>query len=102
MPEPPYPAFSSERATQSAAAAIALESVFGNKFSLTDNTYARRKPDFPSIEYRSRKFNSIWETAEDCTESGFLGGIHTTHDNYEGQKQGKVIGRNITGLEWKF
>jgi hypothetical protein len=103
LPEPPYPAFYSEQAAQSAAAAIALESVFGNKFRLTDDTYAERKPDFQlPIEYRSRKFNSLWETAEECAQSGFLAGVHTTQNNVEGLRQGKFIGRNITGLEWKF
>jgi hypothetical protein len=102
-PEPPFPAFSSGHATQSAAAAIALESIFGTKFSLTDNTYAGRKPDFEvRIEYRSRTFKTIWETAEECAQSRFLGGIHTMHDNFEGQKQGKLIGRNITNLDWEY
>jgi hypothetical protein len=101
-PEPPFPAFSSGHATQSAAAAIALESVFGTNFSLIDDTYSTREPDFViPIEYRPRKFNTIWETAEECAQSRFLGGIHTPQDNLEGQKQGKLIGRNISNLDWK-
>jgi hypothetical protein len=101
-PEPPFPAFSSGHATQSAAAAIALQSVFGTKFSLIDDTYSTREPDFViPIEYRPRKFNTIWETAEECAQSRFLGGIHTPQDNLEGQKQGKLIGRNISNLDWK-
>jgi hypothetical protein len=99
-PEPPFPAFSSGHSTQSAAAAIVLESIYGKNFGLTDDTYRGRKPDFLKIEYRSRRFNSIWETAEECAYSRLLGGIHTPHDNIEGQKQGIEIGNNILALDW--
>jgi hypothetical protein len=99
-PEPPFPAFSSGHATQSAAAAIAMESVFGKNFSLTDDTYAKRTTDFPGIEYESRRYRTLWETAVECAESRFYGGIHTHQDNEAGQNQGKIIGQNISGLEW--
>jgi hypothetical protein len=100
-PEPPFPAFSSGHATQSAAAAVALESVFGKKFPLTDNTYAKRQPDFAGILYFPRRFPSLWATAEECANSRFYGGIHTQQDNYEGQKQGIIIGENVSALKWK-
>lgn len=100
-PEPPFPAFSSGHATQSAAAAMAMISVFGNSFTLVDNTYAKRDPDFEGIQYRTRRFNTIWETAEECAYSRFLGGIHTRMDNETGTRQGKEIGKNIVSLTWK-
>jgi hypothetical protein len=101
-PEPPFPAFPSGHATQSAAAAITLISVYGNLFPILDNTYEKRAPDFfPDIAYRPRKFLSIWSTATECADSRLLGGIHTRQDNEAGADQGKKIGKNITALQWQ-
>jgi hypothetical protein len=100
-PEPPFPAFSSGHATQSAATAIVLESVFGENFPVIDNTYDGRAPSFQSIPYKSRQFNTIRETAEECAYSRFLGGIHTRQDNEQGAAQGILIGNNIAALNWK-
>lgn len=99
-PEPPFPAFSSGHATQSAAAAIAMISVFGNNFSLVDNTYAERRPDFENIPYRMRRYKNLWATAEECAYSRLLGGIHTAKDNEVGTGHGKIIGSNVVGLSW--
>lgn len=100
-PEPPFPAFSSGHATQSAAAAIVLISVFGDDFALTDNTYQRRKADFEKIPYKPRAYANLWATAEECAYSRFLGGIHTRQDNEKGTAQGKLIGENIVALSWR-
>jgi len=100
-PEPPFPAFSSGHATQSAATAVALTSVFGNTFPLVDNTYEKRLPDFNNIEYRSRKYKNIQATATECAHSRFLGGIHTLQDNETGGRQGETIGQNVADLKWK-
>jgi hypothetical protein len=100
-PEPPFPAFSSGHATQSAAAATVMESVFGKNFRLIDNTYENRHADFQGITYKSRVFANIWETAVECANSRFYGGIHTQQDNIAGQNQGKEIGENIISLQWK-
>ena len=99
-PEPPFPAFSSGHATQSAAAAIAMISLVGDDLSFVDDTYKNRAPDFANIQYRSRTFNSIWATAEECAYSRFLGGIHTRQDNEVGTEQGKLIGENVADLAW--
>ncbi|HPH45417.1 MAG TPA: vanadium-dependent haloperoxidase, partial [Chryseolinea sp.] len=99
-PEPPFPAFPSGHATQSAATAMALISIFGDNFSLIDNTYANRFPEFQGIKYPSRKFNNLWETAEECAYSRFVGGIHTRQDNETGTDQGKKIGENVSNLIW--
>lgn len=100
-PEPPFPSFSSGHATQSAAAAVSLISVFGNDVQLTDNTHENRMVDFPTISYQSRRFNTIWETAEECAMSRFYGGIHTRQDNESGTLHGKSIAENIVALHWK-
>ena len=99
-PEPPFPAFPSGHATQSAAAAIVMISIFGNNFSLVDNTYASRPPDFEKIQYRTRRYPNLWATAEECAHSRLLGGIHTRQDNEKGADQGKAIGENIVALSW--
>lgn len=100
-PEPPFPAFSSGHATQSAAAATVLISVLGDDFALTDNTYQRRKADFQGIPYKPRAYANLWATAEECAYSRFLGGIHTRQDNEKGTAQGKLIGENIVALSWR-
>lgn len=100
-PEPPFPAFSSGHATQSAATAIALMSVYNNQTPILDNTHANRHPDFENIEYKARPFQTIWETAEECAYSRFLGGIHTRMDNEAGTDQGKIIGENVNALQWE-
>lgn len=100
-PEPPFPAFSSGHATQSAAAATALISIFGNNFPMIDNTYENRPPGFYSIPFRSRRFSNLWATATECAYSRFLGGIHTRLDNETGTEQGKEIGENVAGLSWE-
>lgn len=99
-PEPPFPAFSSGHATQSAAAAIVMISVFGNKFPLVDNTYSNRPSDFENIRYTTRSYDNLWATAEECAYSRLLGGIHTAQDNETGTAQGRLIGENIVGLSW--
>jgi hypothetical protein len=100
-PEPPFPAFSSGHATQSAATAVSLMSIFGENFSVVDNTYAKRLADFQNIPYKTRQFDNLWATAEECAYSRFLGGIHTRQDNEAGTKQGKTIGQNIVTLSWR-
>lgn len=100
-PEPPFPAFSSGHATQSAAAATVLISIFGNDFTLIDNTYRRRKADFQNIPYKPREYANLWATAEECAYSRFLGGIHTRQDNETGTAQGKLIGENVAKLRWR-
>jgi hypothetical protein len=99
-PEPPFPAFPSGHATQSAAAAVVMISVFGNNFPLVDNTYANRPADFENIPYHTRSYHDLWASAEECAHSRFLGGIHTAQDNEAGTAQGKDIGENIVALSW--
>ena len=100
-PEPPFPAFPSGHATQSASAAIVMMSVYGNNFPVVDNTYEDRLPDFNNIRYKTRAYKNLWQTAEECAHSRFLGGIHTEQDNDQGSKQGKKIGQNIENLDWR-
>jgi hypothetical protein len=53
-PEPPFPAFSSGHSTQAAAMATVLTAIFGDNFSLTDNTNAFREKTLCEILSSSR------------------------------------------------
>jgi hypothetical protein len=105
-PEPPFPAFPSGHATQSAAAATVLTAIFGENFSFVDNTHqGHRRTDFQgafsNLKYPARSFSSFWQAADECAKSRFLGGIHTTQDNDVGQEEGAKIGANVNGLLWR-
>jgi PAP2 superfamily len=103
-PEPPFPAFPSGHSIQSAAAATVLTDLFGEPFSFTDDSHAgyRRYDDvrFVDLRYPARSFSSIWEAANECAYSRFLGGIHTQQDNEVGQQEGRKVGENINALRW--
>lgn len=99
-PEPPFPAFPSGHATQSAAAATVLTSLYGNNFSFTDNSHDGAMRLFYPVALKSRNFNSFWETAVESAYSRFVGGIHTQQDNEIGLTEGKKIGENINALSW--
>jgi PAP2 superfamily len=101
-PEPPFPAFTSGHATQSAAMATVLTELYGDNFKFVDNTYEGRPVNtVRNIPYKSRTFNSFWESAEECAYSRLLGGIHTRQDNEVGLKEGRKIGNNVNALLWK-
>ncbi|HEX8376541.1 MAG TPA: vanadium-dependent haloperoxidase [Pedobacter sp.] len=105
-PEPPFPAFPSGHATQSAAAATVMTAIFGEKFSFVDNTHkGHRRIDFEgtfsNLKYPARSFSSFWDAANECARSRFLGGIHTKYDNDIGQEEGTKIGTNVNSLMWR-
>jgi hypothetical protein len=101
-PEPPFPAFSSGHATQGAAAATVLESIYGNKFSFVDNTHQGRAMDVGlQVVYKNRSFTSFWAAAEESAMSRLYGQIHTPQDNEVGLQEGKKIGQNINNFKWK-
>lgn len=103
-PEPPFPAFPSGHSIQSAAAATVLTDLFGEPFPFTDDSHEgyRRYDDvrFFDLRYPARSFSSIWEAANECAYSRFLGGIHTQQDNETGQQEGRKVGENINALQW--
>ncbi len=101
-PNPPFPAFPSGHAIQASAAATILTKLYGENFSLVDDTHANRPSDtVRNVEYRSRHFSSFWEVAEETARSRFYGGIHTRQDNEMGLQKGKEIGTNVNELEWR-
>ncbi len=101
-PDPPFPAFPSGHAIQSAAAATVLTDVFGDGFTFTDNAHTGRPRDeLREVEFKPRSFKSFWEFAEETANSRFYGGIHTRQDNQAGQDAGVVIGKNVNSLNWR-
>ena len=101
-PEPPFPAFASGHSTQAAAMATVLTAIFGDNFSLTDNTNAFREKDLVrNIAFKPRTFSSFWQSAEECGYSRLQGGIHTRQDNVQGLAMGKIIGQNVNALSWR-
>jgi membrane-associated phospholipid phosphatase len=101
-PAPPFPGFPSGHSTQSAASAMALESVFGTKFEFTDTSWEGRPKDAKrNVEFKPRKFTSFWAAAEESALSRFYGGIHTNMDNLVGLPEGKKMGTNILQLKFK-
>ena len=103
-PEPPFPAFPSGHSIQSAAAATVMTDLFGESFSFTDDSHVgyRRYDDirFLDLRYPARSFNSIWDAANECAYSRFLGGIHTQQDNEIGREEGIKVGNNVNALHW--
>ena len=103
-PEPPFPAFPSGHAMNSAAAAAVLTDLYGESFTFTDHAHeGYRRYDsnrFLDLTYPARSFTSFWDAADECAYSRFLGGIHTQLDNDVAQQEGKKIGENIYALQW--
>ncbi len=101
-PEPPFPAFYSGHSVQGASSATVLQALFGKNYAFTDNSHILREKDvFRNIEYKSRKFESFWQAAEESAMSRFYGGIHTKYDNEVGLAEGKKIGENVNKLNWR-
>ena len=101
-PDPPFPAFPSGHAIQSAAAATVLTDLFGEPFSITDSAHVGRPPDeLREVEFKARSYRSFWEVAVESADSRFYGGIHTRQDNQAGQDAGVLIGKNVNALPWR-
>lgn len=101
-PDPPFPAFPSGHAIQSAATAVVLTDLFGEPFSLTDSAHVGRPRDeLREVDFKARSYNSFWEVAVETADSRFYGGIHTPQDNQAGQEAGVRIGKNVNALPWR-
>ncbi len=101
-PDPPFPAFPSGHAIQAASTATILSSLYGEKFSFTDDIHVGRKRDeLRNVDFKARHFESFWQVAEETAKSRFYGGIHIPQDNEAGLEKGKVVAENIIQLKWK-
>ena len=100
-PDPPFPAFPSGHATQSAAASTVLIDLYGDNFILVDSAHALRPRDeLRQVEFKPRTFKSFWQITQETANSRFYGGIHTPQDNEVGLVEGKKIGMNVNALNW--
>jgi hypothetical protein len=100
-PEPPFPSFYSGHAVQSSAAATVLEDMYGKTYKLVDNSHEGRVDiEKRGVFYKTRTYNTIWESALEAANSRFLGGIHSIQDNEIGLAEGKKIGGNVNALKW--
>jgi PAP2 superfamily len=101
-PDPPFPAFPSGHAIQSAAAATVLTDLLCEPFDFVDNAHVGRPRDgLRNVEFKARTYHSFWQVAEETANSRFFGGIHTRQDNQAGQDAGVLIGKNVNALPWK-
>lgn len=101
-PDPPFPAFPSGHAIQAATTATILSSLYGEKFSITDDAHVGRKRDeVRNVDFKARSFTSFWQIAQETANSRFYGGIHVPQDNEAGLEKGKVVADNIIKLKWK-
>jgi PAP2 superfamily len=101
-PEPPFPAFYSGHSVQGASSATVMEALYGTSYSFTDTSHEGRSKDIErNVDFKSRKFNSFWEAANESAMSRFYGGIHTKYDNEIGLIEGRKIGENVNKLVWK-
>lgn len=90
---PPFPEYTSGHSVISASAAVALTSLFGEKFAFTDST---------EMEYgmTARSFTSFVQASEEAAVSRMYGGIHYKPACENGKLQGRAIGNFILQKIW--
>lgn len=100
-PDPPFPAFPSGHAIQSAAASTVLADLYGERYEFIDSAHVGRPPDeLRQVAFKPRTTHSFWQIAEETAYSRFCGGIHSPQDNLAGLQEGKKIGERINKLRW--
>lgn len=91
---PPFPEYVSAHASQSAAAATALEALFGDNVAFVDHAH-----DVDGFAPRS--FSRIYAAAEEAGISRIYAGIHFPFGNLNGQAQGRCVAGKVNALEWR-
>jgi hypothetical protein len=87
---PPFPEYTSAHSCLSAGAATVLTNLVGDNYTFIDSTevpYGRPQ----------RKFNSFQEAATQASYSRMYGGIHFREALETGNKQGRQVGKFVTG-----
>ncbi|MBT8307863.1 MAG: vanadium-dependent haloperoxidase [Maribacter sp.] len=101
-PDPPFPCFPSGHAIQAAAAAVALQDIYGDNFGFVDRAHeGRERDEVRETDFVIRSFDSFWAAAQETADSRFYGGIHTAQDNTVGLEEGTRIAQNVIALNWK-
>ncbi len=93
---PPFPAYTSGHASESAAASRVFTSLFGanGAYPFTDRSQM-------ALGFKTRSFTTFDQMAQECADSRLYGGIHYPQDNKSGLICGKKIGDNVnTSVSW--
>jgi len=85
---PPFPEYPSGHSVISMASAVVLTSIYGEKFSYTDNS---EKP----YGVESRSYHSFFDAANEAAMSRLYGGIHFREAIENGSALGKKIGEYV-------
>ncbi|MCA6454827.1 MAG: vanadium-dependent haloperoxidase, partial [Chitinophagaceae bacterium] len=91
---PPFPEYTSGHSTITAAAAVVLAHLYGEKFEFQDTS------DLRYIGMQ-RHFNSFQEAAAEASISRVYGGIHYRNSVDVGAEAGKKVGANIINKLYK-
>jgi len=94
LPAPPFPEYVSAHSSQSAAAATALEYVFGQNVAFVDHAH-------DADGFAPRSFARIYAAAEEAGISRIYAGIHFPSGNLDGQSQGRCVAARIHDLNWR-
>ncbi len=89
---PPFPEYPSGHSTQSGAAAVVMEKLYGEAFPFIDSTH-ERDGIIP------RKFANFRAAAEEAAISRLYGGIHFRAAIEQGLQQGRCIGLYAANLK---
>ena len=88
---PPHPEYTAAHGTLSAAAAFALESVFGASVSFTDHTY-------DDIGMSPRTYPNFDAAGREAGLSRLYGGIHFRPSIDQGYAMGRKVGQQVKAL----
>ncbi len=91
---PPFPSYPSGHSMIGMAAAEVLTSMFGDQYSMTDNSHMGRT----EFKGTPRHYSSFADMARESAYSRILLGVHFRLDCEEGLSLGKLIGDEIANL----
>jgi hypothetical protein len=90
---PPYPSYAGNMATIGASAARALQLVLGTNDVEVKATW-KQSGGQPDITHT---FSTLWDAAQEQSESRIYGGIHYRFDQVAGQTAGKAVAEYVFG-----
>ncbi|MEI6412358.1 MAG: vanadium-dependent haloperoxidase [Bacteroidota bacterium] len=91
---PPFPSYPSGHSMFGAAACNIMSQLFGDSFTITDDTHKGRK-EFAGMP---RTFHSFAEMARENALSRVAIGVHYRMDCEEGLRLGRLIGQRVAAL----
>jgi membrane-associated phospholipid phosphatase len=91
---PPFPEYVSAHSAQSAAAATAIEALFGESVAFVDHAH-------DADGFAPRGFSRIYAAAEEAGLSRIYAGIHFPFGNVNGQAQGRCVAATVNALSWR-